>query len=160
MKSARGFDNQAIVRSLADQPGLYIVSSDGATPMKQERPAKSWWANRIYNRWDPRSFHISNDQLKGQGNKQWQLSLSPTDVSTDPVQHSAVRKLAYLEDYHAKWLIWWWQNYQLPWTTSVEWFPESWTQNNNTIWTCCQTLLSRILHHYGLWSFHHLYLMD
>ena len=85
-------------------------------PTKQERPSQSQWATRFYNRRDPRGFHISNDQLKGQGNKQWQWCWNPafhfrTDVSTDPVQHSAVRrsgrttrKPAYLQDYYAKWL--------------------------------------------------------
>ena len=116
MKSVRGFDSQAIVRSPADQPRSYTVSRDGATYRRNRRDLLKSMSNQILQQMRPQKFS-STSQITSSRDKvtssdsgvETRPSPSRTDVSTDPVQHSAVRrsgrttrKPAYLQDYYAK----------------------------------------------------------
>ena len=115
MKSVRGFDSQAIVRSPADQPRSYIVSRDGATYRRNRRDQLK--VNEQPDFTTDKTPEVSTSQMTSSREKvtssdsgvETQPSPSRTDVSTDPVQHSAVRrsgrttrKPAYLQDYYAK----------------------------------------------------------
>ena len=103
------------MRSPADQPRSYIVSRDGVTYRRNRRDLLK--VNEQPDFTTDETPEVSTSQMTSSRDKvtssdsgvETQPSPSQTDVSTDPVQHSAVRrsgrttrKPAYLQDYYAK----------------------------------------------------------
>ena len=103
------------MRSPADQPRSYTVSRDGVTYRRNRRDLLK--VNEQPDFTTDETPEVSTSQMTSSRDKvtssdsgvETQPSPSQTDVSTDPVQHSAVRrsgrttrKPAYLQDYYAK----------------------------------------------------------